>query len=521
MMGRTYRLMYIALSALLLVNGGFAGEAVAQPGPVTESALGWRIPELAPPQPIRPEEYEARRTAFADTLGDGVMLVLGARAPAQDYLPYQQNAAFRYLTGIDEPDAALLMMRSGGRLEQRLFVQPLDPSREVWEGARLGAEGAGELTGMTASSKDRLVAVLDSALRATPTLFVLDTPRADVAADADLDFDEQFVSRVVARHPNIDIQAARMVLDRLRARKSPAELDRIRRATYITAEAHRQAMQAVAPGMGEFEIRALVEYFFLRNGGDGPAYGSIIGSGPNSTTLHYNAADRCMRDGEVLLFDVGAYFEGYASDVTRTVPVSGTFTEDQRAIYETVLSAQKAAAQRIREGATWQDLNAAANTELAEGLARIGLIDSADATFDCGSASSPRDCPQLRLFYMHGLGHGVGLNVHDPDVSRFDGFQPGSAVTIEPGIYVRADAIDYLPDTPGNRAMIERLRPNVERYANIGVRIEDIYIFDDNGVERVSRGAPREVAEVESLMRQDAPAAAGRRADVIAWSCSP
>jgi Xaa-Pro aminopeptidase len=295
-------------------------------------------------------------------------------------------------------------------------------------------------------------------------------------------------------------RSAVRALSALRAKKSPAELDRLRRATYLSAEAHRQAMQATEPGMNEFEVRALVEYFFLRNGGDGPAYASIVGSGPNSTTLHYNADNRCMNNGEVLLFDVAAYYAGYASDVTRTIPINGTFTPEQRGVYEVVLAAQKAAEQKIRRGARWQDLNEAASLELAKGLARLGLIDAPEATYDCGNAARPNRCPQLRLFYMHGLGHGVGLEVHDPDISTNAGFQPGSAVTIEPGIYVRADAFDYLPDTPDNRAMIQRLRPQLTRYANTGVRIEDVYIFDENGVERASRGAPREIAEIEALM---------------------
>ena len=137
-------------------------------------------------------------------------------------------------------------------------------------------------------------------------------------------------------------------------------------STYLTAEAHRQAMQATEPRMNEFEIRALVEYFFLRNGGDGPAYASIVGSGPNSTTLHYNADNRCMNAGEVLLFDVGAYYGGYAADVTRTIPINGKFTPEQRSIYDIVLAAQKAAEQRIKPGARWNELNEAARSEASD-----------------------------------------------------------------------------------------------------------------------------------------------------------
>jgi Xaa-Pro aminopeptidase len=265
--------------------------------------------------------------------------------------------------------------------------------------------------------------------------------------------------------------------------------------------------------MNEFEMRALVEYVFARNGADGPAYASIVGSGPNATTLHYNAANRFMKDGELLLMDVGASYAGYAADVTRTVPVNGLFTPNQRAIYDVVLAAQKAAEARLRVGATWKELNDAANAEIANGLAALGLIDSPRATYACGTSQ----CPQYRLFYVHGLGHGVGLDVHDPDISTYTGFQAGSAVTIEPGIYVRGDAFDRLADTPENRGFAERRRPALQRYADIGVRIEDVYIVDDKGVERVSRGAPRERNEIEQLMIQASPTSQFRRGDVVNW----
>jgi Xaa-Pro aminopeptidase len=183
-----------------------------------------------------------------------------------------------------------------------------------------------------------------------------------------------------------------------------------------------------------------------------------------------------------------------------------------------VLAAHKAAAAQVRHGATWSMLNDAANRELQQGLARLGLIDGPDATYDCRAAGRLATCSQHRLFYMHGLGHGVGLAVHDPDVSQTErGFGPGSAVTIEPGIYVRADVFEYLPDTPRNRAMIQRLRPVHERYVNIGIRIEDVYIFDERGVERVSSGAPREIDEIEALMREESFADDGRRGDVVEW----
>ncbi len=511
----------IPLLALACAGGpvaqGPGGTSTLAPASGREAASGPAvagIPELPPPLPITAEEYAARRRALAERIEDGVFVAFGAPVPAADYLPYRQTSNFRYLTGIEEPGAAFVMVKTGGRVEEFLFVLPRDPAREVWEGVRLGPEGARARTGIPAQTSDRAVPVIDSLLRQHRTLYTLTLPPRETGVGENLEYEQQVLARLAAAHPEVRIRPVADLLLQIRARKSPAELDRIRRAVHISAHAHREAMRAAAPGMNEFEIRALFEYEFLRNGAEGPAYASIVGSGPNSTTLHYSAANRFMADGELLLMDVGASYDGYAADITRTVPVNGRFTPEQRAIYEIVLAAHEAAASRIRQGATWRDLNDAANAAIAQGLARLGLIDAPDATYDCAPG---RRCPQYRLFYMHGLGHGVGLDVHDPDISNFAGFQPGSAVTVEPGIYVRADALDHLPDTPENRAMIQRLRPAVEKYRNIGVRIEDVYIFSESGVERASAGVPRDIDEIEALMAQPSPVAPSRQGHVVEW----
>jgi Xaa-Pro aminopeptidase len=501
------RFCIVTVAALLI-----AAPTAAQP-PAASHALRWQIPVLDPPAPIGKDEYAARRMVLMDALGEGVLLVPGAPPPAADYLPFHQSAAFRYLTGITEPGAALVMQWSGGRVQEWLFVQRVDPAREVWEGARLGPDSAAALTGIPALTSDRITVVLDSLLQGAATFFVTAVPPESPGALAALDYEQQVIARTIERRPGIRVRDASNILAGLRARKSPAELDLIRRAVYITAAAHREAMKVARPAMNEFEIRALIEYVFARNGAEAPAFASIVGSGPNTTTLHYNADDRFIRDSDLLLMDVGASYGGYAADVTRTIPAAGGFTREQRDIYEIVLAAQKAAEQRLRPGAEWQELRDAANGEIAAGLARLRLIDSPDATYDCGE----QQCPQYRLFFMHGLGHGVGLDVHDPDISSFEGFQPGSAVTIEPGIYVRRDVLDHLADTPANRAMIERLRPALARYADIGVRIEDVYLFGPDGVERASAGVPREPDEVQLLMREASAMAEDRRGDVVSW----
>jgi Xaa-Pro aminopeptidase len=509
---------------LLLPLALLAGCAPAGTVPAGSSAPGmaaqpdgFALPALPAPRPISAEEHARRRAALYEGMGEGVLVALGAAEPELDYLPFGQDANFRYLTGITEAGAALVAVKRGGTVEEQLFVLPRNPEREVWEGARLGAEGAQRLTGLPARTVDQLVPLLDTQLRGGGTLYTLTAPGASEDPLAHLGAAQQVTAQLVARYPGVRLVPLNEQLARIRATKSPVELDLIRRAVLISTLAHRAAMRATAPGMNEFEIHALVEHYFRRHGAAGPAYGSIVGSGPNSTTLHYRDADRFMQAGEVLLMDVGASFRGYAADVTRTVPVNGTFSADQRAIYEIVLGAQKAAEALVRPGATWQQLNEAANTVIADGLARLGLIESPTATYRCESPQFGNACPQYRIFYMHGLGHGVGLNVHDPDVSYYGAFAVGSAFTIEPGIYVRADALDYLQDTPENRAMIARLRPAVQRYRNIGVRVEDVYLITEQGVERASQGVPREIAEIEALMRLPGTGEADRRPEVVEW----
>jgi Xaa-Pro aminopeptidase len=215
--------------------------------------------------------------------------------------------------------------------------------------------------------------------------------------------------------------------------------------------------------------------------------------------------------------DIGASYRGYSADVTRTIPVNGTFTADQRAIYQLVRDAQAAAERQARPGARAQTMVDSSSLVVARGLARLGLIERADATYDCEEGGQRGECPQASLFYMHGLGHGIGLDVHDPEQYYFTGtIAEGSAFTIEPGVYVRENLLDILPATPRNRALIERIRPAVERYRNIGVRIEDDYIVTAQGVEWISR-APREIDEIEAAMREPWNGPAPRRPELVEW----
>jgi Xaa-Pro aminopeptidase len=271
--------------------------------------------------------------------------------------------------------------------------------------------------------------------------------------------------------------------------------------------------------MYEYEVEALFQSAFRRTGGDGPAFVSIIGSGPNSTQYHYNANDRRMADGDVLVMDVGAGYGGYAADVTRTVPVSGRFTADQRAVYQIVRDAQDAAARVAGPGAAYQAWRDSARAVIARGVARLGLTEGVGATFDPPWADActqdPSRCRQDFLYMAHGLGHGIGLDVHDhPHAWLGPGrFAPGDVFTIEPGIYISTTLLDMLPDTPKNRQMIAKVRSTVERYTNIGVRIEDDYVITAGGVEWLSK-APREITDIEAAMRPRAGAGSSRHAAV-------
>jgi Xaa-Pro aminopeptidase len=461
-----------------------------------------------PGQISRPE-YAARRDSLISNVEDGAIVVFGGREPVKDYFAFFQEPNFLYLTGVREPNAALVIVKRGGRATGTIFVQPNDPAAEVWTGARMGLDTARARTGLAARAAEDFLPVVDSLAGVMRTMYVVgDFGDEDPLEPSEhgMSFEQEVMRGIAGRHDSLALSNATPVVLRLRAKKSPAELELIRTSVNITVEAQRQAFQAIEPDMNEFEVQALIEYMFRRNGADRPSFTTIVGSGPNSTTLHYNADDRFMRAGDVVVMDIGASYRGYAADVTRTVPVTGTFTAEQRAIYQLVRDAQAAAEKAATPGASFGALSRAAAETVERGLARLGLIEGVGAMVEggqalCGQAGA--SCPQWTMYYMHGLGHGIGLDVHDPEQAHLPGGRVGvgSAFTIEPGVYVRANLLSIIPDTPKNRAMIAKIRPAVQRHANIGVRIEDDYIVTERGVEWISR-APREIAEVEALMAQ-------------------
>jgi Xaa-Pro aminopeptidase len=470
---------------------------------------------------ISRQEYSARRDSLIAKIDEGALVVFGAREPKEDYLSFFQEPNFLYLTGVREPNAAMVVVKRGGRATSTLFVQPNNPAAEVWTGARMGLDTARARTGLASRSADELLPFVDSLAGVVRTVYVVgEFGEEDPLEPGDhgMSFDQEVMRSIAGRHDSLALSNVTPVVLRLRSKKSAAELELIRTAVNITVDAHRQAFQAIEPDMNEFEIQSLIEYMFRRNGADRPSFATIVGSGPNSTTLHYNANDRVMRAGEVVVMDIGASYRGYAADVTRTVPVSGTFTPEQRAIYQLVRDAQEAAAKAAAPGAQFGALSQVAAQTVERGLARLGLIEGVGAMVEGGEAlcgEPGASCPQWTMYYMHGLGHGIGLDVHDPEQAYFSGrIAVGSAFTIEPGVYVRSKLLSIIPDTPKNRAMIARIRPAVEKYGNIGVRIEDDYIITPQGVEWISK-APREINEVEALMAQKWAGVPQRNAELV------
>jgi Xaa-Pro aminopeptidase len=456
-------------------------------------------------QSIPPAEYAARRDSLAARIDSGVVVAFGGRTPVVPER-FVQLPAFRYLTGFLEPDAALVIVVRPGATRATLFTSERDPRRALYDGFPPDSAEVARRTGIEARSIGALPARLDSLAGSGLPFYTLhDFATADAAETDSLTRGAHYLRRFAEGHPGLVVRDAHPILDSLRTRKSPAEQAMLRRAIDITVGGLREVMRALKPGMWEYEVEAMFQSAFRRTGGDGSAFVAIVGSGPHSTQYHYNANDRQIRRGEVVVMDVGAGYGGYAADVTRTLPANGRFSPEQRAVYQIVRDAQAAAERVLRPGATFASWRDAAREVVARGVARLGLTEGVDATFDPPWAgqceANPIACTQAFLYMAHGLGHGIGLEVHDRPHPWYGAgsFQAGDAFTIEPGIYVSRKLLEILPDTPKNRAMIAKVRPAVERYQDIGVRIEDDYLITERGAEWLSR-APREIAEIEAAM---------------------
>src|ERR1044071_3386275 len=386
---------------------------------------------------IASNEYAARRDSLAGRIGDGVVIAFGGRTPGSDFGPFYQIPAFRYLTGYGFADAALVLVVRGGRGAGTLFVTRSTPRRALYYGEEPDSAAIARELGLASRPAGDLTAVADSlAAAGLPVFGLRDLEDADFASADSLTRGGQFLRALAARHPGLTVQDAHPIVDQLRARKSAAELALIRKAAEISVAGHLELMRQIEPGMHEYDLQAIIEYTFRRGGAERPAYGSIIGTGPNGTQLHYMKDRRELKPGEIVVVDAAAEFAGYAADVTRTVPVSGSYTPEQRALYQIVRDGQAAAKRNSRRGMSIQAAQDSSLDVRARGLAALGLIESPTATFDppwpVDCQRTPRGCLQASLFAIHGISHGLGLAVHDPLQAYYGDrtFKQGDAFTI-------------------------------------------------------------------------------------------
>jgi len=431
------------------------------------------------------ELYRARRLRLAQQMQRGVAVIATApeRVRNRDaHYPYRFDSYFYYLTGFPEPEAVLLLI-AGENPRSLLFCRDKDVDREIWDGFRYGPDGARASFGFDqAYSANQLDEMVPKLLADQPTLF------CDMGENAEWDarlihwlnaVREQTRSGVSA--PG-EIRDVRKLLDEMRLVKDDHELDVMRRAAFISAEAHRRAMRCARFGRHEYEVEAELLHEFRRNSAQAPAYSPIVAGGANACVLHYVANDQPLKDGDLLLIDAGCELDGYASDITRTFPVNGRFAAAQREVYELVLAAQSAAIAEVRAGEPWDAPHEAAVRVLARGFIDLGLCQGPlDAVIESGD---------YRRFYMHRTGHWLGMDVHDSgDYKRAGAWrtlEPGMVLTVEPGCYIR----------PGEGVP--------QHLWNIGVRIEDDVVVTSDGCEVITSAAPKAIADIEDLMRRGA-----------------
>ena len=339
---------------------------------------------LAAQEPISKSEYAARRDSLAARIGTGAVIAFGGVTPTTDYGTFYQLPAFNYLTGYQLADAALVMIVQAGKpASTTLFINRTAPRRSIYYGAEPDSATLASTLGLASRPIGDITRVADSiAEMGYPIYHVRDFRAADFAGQDSLTKGAQFIKALAARNPGLKVHDAHPLVNALRARKSEAELALIRKAAEISAEGHKELMRKATEGAAEYDYQAIIEGAFLRGGAERPAYGAIVGSGPLSSQLHYMKNRRRFEPGDVVVVDAAAEYHGYAADVTRTIPVSGTFTEEQRAIYRLVRDAQAAAERNAKAGMPFAASTDSSVAVRAKGLAKLGLVEAEDATYD-------------------------------------------------------------------------------------------------------------------------------------------
>src|SRR5947207_1029365 len=376
-------------------------------------------PDLSPAETITAADYAARRAAVTAKVDSGIVLAFGESKPLGYYPSFFQMPNFEYLTGFDESDAVVLILkRKGAAASTTMFVPTQTPMMARFVGDRTAIDGLQSAMGMAGRNIEQLRSTVDSlASTGLPVYFIPAVHTGDWFDADTLTFGARFISQLHAADPSLVIRSLDSAITELREKKTATEIGLLRQAAQISVRAHREAMKAAAPGCGENEIQALMEGVFRRLGGDRPGYESIVAAGKNANTLHYMKDNDTLRAGDLILIDAASSYNHYSADVTRTFPVNGKFTPRQRDIYQLVRDAQEAYVRQIRNGVSELVASDSGGSVIAKGLTRLGLIESPNATFDAtpGTRCPPDGCRQTRLYALHGYGgHGLGLEVHDP-----------------------------------------------------------------------------------------------------------
>ncbi|NQZ81693.1 MAG: Xaa-Pro aminopeptidase [Colwellia sp.] len=440
------------------------------------------------------EEFKTRRLKLLANIPVGSIAFFPAakeitRSNDTEYA-FCQNKNFYYLTGFNEPDALLILIKSNDdQLQSILFSRAKDPLQEIWHGRRIGQEKAKKHYGFdqcyTLEESDEILLERLTDIKELHYCFG-DAPNFGECQTFDQQVSQWLASvkakvrqGITAPHTLVDCSA---VINEMRLIKSDAELDIMRQVNDISCAAHQRAMEKTLAGKFEYQIEAEILHEFARNGARFPAYASIVAGGDNANILHYTNNDDVLNDGELLLIDAGGELAGYAADITRTFPVNGKFTPSQRALYQLVLDVQNAVIEQIIPNINFAQLNAFTCEFLTKGLIELGILSG-----DLTALIEEKSC---KKYFIHGLGHWLGLDVHDAgdyqvnkDKQQLRSFEPGMVMTIEPGLYIPLD--DDSVD---------------EKWRGIGIRIEDNILVTDQGHENLTKNAPKSIKAIESLM---------------------
>ena len=433
---------------------------------------------------MNPSEFKRRRRQLMGMMGPHSVAILPTSLQAvrnrDVHYPFRADSDFHYLTGFPEPEAVLVLVPGRAHGEYILFCREKDPAKEVWDGYRAGLEGAvADFGADDAFPITDLDDILPGLLEERERVFF--AMGSDPAFDKRVsDWVSQVRSRVRAGvHGPIEFLALDHFLHDMRLYKSRAEVAAMRRAARISAHGHKELMLRCEPGMHEYQLASLFSHHCQMRGAAHLAYPSIVGGGNNACVLHYVENNGQLQDGDLVLVDAGCELECYASDITRTFPVNGRFSDAQRALYELVLEAQLAAIDKVRAGNHWNDPHKAAVRVMTKGLLKLGLLR--------GTLAKALKAQSYTRFYMHRTGHWLGLDVHDVGDYKVDGhwreLEPGMVLTVEPGLYIPHGA-----------------KGVAKKWQGIGIRIEDDVLVTRDEPDVLSRDAPKTVEQIEAVM---------------------